>query len=304
MGSTQSPDAKHVRAYARSQGMEVGVRGTLDESLWRMWAEAGYPFAAGGTKPEGWQPAERNPNGNRPIRVSGRKKGAPPRAKTEVVGGFHQPVAPTEDELDDVPADALVVELVVSGHMTVLTKREADWFNATKAKYLDGNAFDSVSDAQDLDRLLALELQVFRLGQWLAANENYQHQGIDIALFQKQLKDLSAEIARLKDSMGLSLKARQAQSESVAEKWADVLRRAKKWDYHRRDQVRLALLLMNQLSTIVLTYDRSDDEERRVLGYNSLDEIFEWVRDEMLPKYAELDEYFRVNEQSTWVRGQ
>lgn len=300
--ATQSPDAKHVRAYARSLGHDVGVRGTLDESHWDAWAEAGYPFAAGGRKPDGWEPAERNPNGNRPIRVPGRKRTPKPKGP-EIVRGFHQPVPPTDDELADVDVDALVVDLVGSGRMTVLTKREADWFNATKRRYLEGNAFESGSDQTDLDRLLSLELQAFRLSQWLAAKEDYEHRGIDVPVYLKQLKDISIEIGKLKDAMGLSLKARQASSESVAEKWADILRRANKWQYHRVEQLRVALLLMNQMSAVIGTFYRSDEEERRKLGFNTPEEIVEWIRDDILPKYHEVDEHFRTHEQSTWIRG-
>lgn len=296
--ATQSPDAKHVRAYARSQGHEIGARGLIPEHLWTLWEQAGHPWAAGGTKPEGWEPAERNANGNRPVRVHGRGRGKKATApKAEVIGAFHQPVDPPIQE-----ASPNEVDLVVSGRVTVLTDREAAWFLHTKGQYLEGNAFTEIADLQDLDRLLQLELQVFRLGQWLAVNEDYNGYGIDVALYQKQLKDLSAEIARLKDSMGMSVKARAAQAESVAEKWADLARRAKQWNYHRVDQLRVALRLMNHLASIVRTYERSDEEERRKLGFNSDREIIEWIRDEMLPEYDAVDEHFRNNVQATWAR--
>jgi hypothetical protein len=58
------------------------------------------------------------------------------------------------------------------------------------------------------------------------------------------------------------------------------------------------------MSTIIGAFDRSDEEERRKLGFEDEKEIVAWVRSTMLPEYHALDEFFRENEQRYWVRDQ
>lgn len=64
----------------------------------------------------------------------------------------------------------------------------------------------------------------------------------------------------------------------------------------------MVLALLNELSAIVGTFDRSDEEERQKTGYTTEGEILDWVRRVALPQFREHDEYFRTHDQSLWVR--
>lgn len=196
------------------------------------------------------------------------------------------------------------VKLCSHEEITVLTEQEQRWLGATRDAYLEQNKFTEVTDLQDVDRLLVLELSIFRWTQYLASGFDYNRNLVNEEMLRKQIKDASDAINKLKVSLGLDKKAREAAlSSGNFHTWfADATRRAKLFGLHRQEQLRTALVLMNDLSTIVGTFDRSDEEERRKVGYETEADIVAWVRDHMIPTYHQVDEHFRENEQKLWAR--
>ena len=194
---------------------------------------------------------------------------------------------------------------LTSGEVTkVMTEQEQRWFEATKAKYLKENKFDAVTDEQDLDRLLMLELLVFRWSQHLSSGYDYEKNVVDDDLIRKQLKEQSDVILKLKQSLGLDKKTRDAAlNDGNFHVWFEsAKRRAKIFGIHREKQLTKALSLINELSGIVGAFDRSDEDERKKLGFVTEKDIVGWVRDTMLPQYHEVDAYFIEHEQKLWKR--
>lgn len=196
------------------------------------------------------------------------------------------------------------VELCSGETLRVQTQTEQRWFVDTKKKYLAETKFTDITDTQDMDRLLCLELLMFRWNQHLASGYDYHDNLVDDDLLRKQVKEQSVAITLLKTSLSLDKKSRDAAlNEGNFATWlADVKRRAKLFGVHRETQLTKALSCMNELSGIVGAYDRSDEEERKKLGYETEHEILQWVRDVMLPDFRAIDEYFLENEQRMWRR--
>lgn len=194
------------------------------------------------------------------------------------------------------------VQLVSGETLRVQTQVEKRWFEEAKAGYLSQARFEERTDRQDLDRLLCLELMQFRWNQHLAAGVDYEGNASDDEQLRKNIKEQSASLVALKESMGLTKKARNALLEqgNVPEIWGTLKRRAKEFVHFREEQLRVALRLMNELSAIVGTYDRADAEEKRKLGFETDAEIVDWVRTIMLPEYRKVDEHFRANVQRYW----
>ena len=188
--------------------------------------------------------------------------------------------------------------------LRVQTAVEQRWFNDTKAKYLTETRFTDTTDMQDMDRLLCLELLMFRWNQHLASGFDYDNNLVDDDLLRKQVKEQSETITRLKASLSLDKKSRdQALNEGNFNAWfTDVKRRAKLFGLHRENQLTVALALMNELSGIVGAFDRSDEEERKKLGFESEVDIVQWVRESMIPGFKKVDEYFIEHEQKLWKR--
>ena len=53
------------------------------------------------------------------------------------------------------------------------TQEEADWYESRRDRYLSDNKFTMMSDLQDLDRLLMLEVLSYRWGLWMAQGFDY-----------------------------------------------------------------------------------------------------------------------------------
>ena len=204
----------------------------------------------------------------------------------------------------DTPEAQHKVQLVSGEDLQVMTEVEARWFTDTKGKYLTETKFTDTTDLQDMDRLLCLELLMFRWNQHLAAGRDYEGNLVDDDLLRKQVKEQSEAITKLKQSLGLDKKSRdQALNEGNFNAWfMDVKRRAKIFGIHRENQLNKALSLMNELSSVIGSFDRSDAEERRKLGYETEVEIVAWIRDSMLPEFRAIDEYFIEHEQKMWKR--
>lgn len=197
------------------------------------------------------------------------------------------------------------VRLVSGETLTVMTDVEARWFNQSRDTYLTQTKFTETTDLRDLDRLLIQELTIFRLSQHLAQGKNYY--GFDIedeALLRRNIRESSEQITRLKSSMGLTKSSRdEASNAGDFSTWLTNAKiQAKEFGVHRENQLTRALVLMNELSSVVGAYDRSDAEERQKLGFENDAEIVDWVRTVMLPEYREVDAHFRANKQRYWIR--
>lgn len=196
---------------------------------------------------------------------------------------------------------------MVSGKLvSVLTATEADWFEETRDAYVKELKFTERTDLVDLDRMLVFELMIFRWTQWIGAGQDYDGDMLDDKQLTSNIKLYSDQLTKIKDSMGLTKKSRDdaANEGNFAQWFTDLKSRAKIFGIHREHQLTKALTLMYELSTVVGTYDRSDEEERRRMGFEDDAAIVGWVRDTMLPEFHALDEFFRTNEQRYWVRDQ
>lgn len=207
-----------------------------------------------------------------------------------------------EASRDGIP---LVPVRQVSGTiLKVLGQVEADWYTSSRESYLEQTRFTETTDLRDLDRLLHFELMIFRWSQWLAAGEDYSGYEVDADQLRRNLKDASVSVNQLKDTMGLTKRARDdAASAGDFAVWLDNLRmRAKAFGVHREHQLSAALVLMNDLSAIVTAFDRSDAEERTKLGFETERDVLDWIRSTMLPEFHAVDAHFREHDQKYWIR--
>jgi hypothetical protein len=204
---------------------------------------------------------------------------------------------------DVTPSQTPTVQTVSGEEMTVQTAAEERWYSNTKQSYLEQLRFTETTDLRDLDRVLLMELLIFRWGQHLAAGADYQGFEVDEDKMRMQLRQFSEQLNKTKESMGLAKRARDAATAegNFAVMVSDLKMRAAKFGMHRQKQLQEALVLMNELSAIVGAYDRADTEEREKIGFENEAEIMKWIRATMLPEYKALDEHFRTHEQSLWT---
>ncbi len=181
------------------------------------------------------------------------------------------------------------------------TQEEEDWYINRRDRYLKDNHFPNVSDLQDLDRLLMFEIMSYRWSLWMGQGFDYVYTLIDPSQIAQKLKESSVEIRLLKASLGIDKATRDKEKgESLADYTTNLLNRAKEFGYHRNDQYELAVTKFYELRSMVMTYDRCDEEERALLDL-SIETIFEWIRENVIKEWDDLAEAFRKC-QTMWIR--
>lgn len=203
--------------------------------------------------------------------------------------------------MDEAP---LTVTNIAGEELEVLTAAEQRWFSSSRDMYLSQTKFTETTDLRDLDRLIVMELMVYRLGHFISAGHDYDGFDVDDTLLRRNLREYSEQINKTKSSMGLNKSARDdaANAGDLSSYIQNLKMRAKIFGIHREKQLMKALVLMNELSSVVGSYDRADAEERQKLGFETEGDIVDWVRTRMLPEFAEIDQHFRENDQRYWIR--
>lgn len=187
----------------------------------------------------------------------------------------------------------------------VLDQSEVDYHTNLAGEYNRQYETKDASDLADIDRLLMAELQAYRLGAWLMSGltwDGYTITSQDAMRHSRSLKDLHVMISGLKNDLGMTKaqRERSANAGSVASYIMDLRSRAKEFGVHREKQLDRALEMMMRLKSIVETYDRSNQREREIMGFNTDKDIVQFVRDVVIPLYDEVDAHFRANVQRYW----
>lgn len=212
-----------------------------------------------------------------------------------------QTTAPTPASQNPYGVAMYPVDTPSGGTINLQTQEEADWYEQRRDLYVSQNRFTNQSDLSDLDRILLMEVMIERWGVWITQGFDYFMTRIDEKQVQQNIADYSKELRQVKKALGIDKATRDKdKAESVGDYITKLLQRAKEFGYHRNNQYEKAVTLIYELKTLVSTYDRSDEQEREDLDL-SPESIMEWVRENMIAEWDELDEAFR-EVQTTWVR--
>jgi hypothetical protein len=184
----------------------------------------------------------------------------------------------------------------------VLGAEEQGYYNSQSAKYQQEFAFTNVSDLADLDQLLFLETQMYRFSRWLGTGKDYDGIDVDINATRRALKETADLVGKVKSGLGMTKSQRDKETESVSSYIVTLKQRAKEFGVHREKQLGRSLELINELFSIVGSFDRADQIEREKLGYPDEQAILDWIRTYMRPKYDEVDAYFRQHQQRNWLK--
>lgn len=180
---------------------------------------------------------------------------------------------------------------------------EKKYYEGQKRKYLQENKFTAVTDLAELDKILFMELLDYRWTTWMARGKDYDGAWLSPAQeeqYRRNKNDAARITLDLKGKLGLTRDARTASEGSVPEYLEILRKRAKEFGVFRNNQIVKAIVLAKELKSIVLTYDRSNDVERRTVGIETEADIVQWVRETFIPQFESVDEQFR-KEQKLWV---
>ena len=203
-----------------------------------------------------------------------------------------QPQAP---DIYEVPTPAGAV-------FTVIGLAEKGYYEALATRYLTDNHLVNISDLQDLDRLIGMEVMVWRWQRWLSEEVDYWGGTPDIPELRKNIKEYSTELRLLKKAVGLDKASRDRErGESVVDYIENLKLRAKEFVYMRNEQAVKAITLFQELSSLITLHDNSSPDERRDMDVEEKD-IIEWIRTTAIPEFEKIDANFRQTNQKYWVR--
>lgn len=189
----------------------------------------------------------------------------------------------------------------------LLHTREAAFYEEARDRYLDQNSFTVASDLQALDRLLLFEVQVYRWQYQLASGVDYDLvdlEAVEERDIRRSLKDTAAMISQIQNDLGLTMSQRlKAQDVGTTGEYIKNLRlRAQEHGIHRDKQLGKGMELMNEIFAIAGAYKRSNENERLKLGYDSPEDVIDWILEVAQPQYDAVDLQYRTQNQKLWVR--
>lgn len=180
---------------------------------------------------------------------------------------------------------------------------EEVFYNDQREKYLSEFQFESASDMADLDALLMHELLDYRYTTQLASGRAYDGH-ILLHAEQEQFRQNKVQSAKvigdLKRQLGVARASRDGSQGSVADYIKELQRRAREFGVHRNEQIYQALVLANEAISIIETFDRSNETEKRVVGIESEADIVQHLRENFIPGFKAVDDAFKQGQRS-WV---
>ncbi len=199
--------------------------------------------------------------------------------------------------------EGIPVTMPSGGSFPVLNTDEAEYLTERVQRYMADNHFVNVSDLQDVDRMLVMEVLCFRWGNWLSRQRDYFGDPVDENSLRRSLNDYSSELRQLKKILGIDKAARDRLKgdDSVPVYLQNLLSRAKEFGVNRNSMSAKAIELVMQLQALLTLYDNSDDVDRRE-QHVTQDEIFGWIRETLLPEFQAIDAAFRKGQQKTWIK--
>lgn len=221
---------------------------------------------------------------------------------SEFVDGYDGKSEP--DDEDDLPivASTRAVKLASGADFEVMHENEVRMVENLVNRYTTEYMFSSISDLQDVDRIIILEVMAHRYSGWQNRGHDYYNQEIDNKDLDERILNASKEVRQIKKALGIDRLTRDKdKGDSIPEYLENLRVRARKFMINRENQMDVALSKFQKLSGLVTLYWNCTEIERKEEKCTAED-ILVWLRDEAIPEFNAVDEYFQEHEQRAWVR--
>jgi hypothetical protein len=194
------------------------------------------------------------------------------------------------------------VEGPAGGLFTVITEDEKDQFEKLAEKYQKDNSFQNVSDLQDLERVIHTEVLALRYMNWLSIGNDYFGDPIDEKLYGDLVRGFHTELRQLKKAMGMDKTSRLKEAGLDVSDYVENLKaRAKQFGVMRNKQHEEALTLFHELAGKIILMDNCTENEKKEQGVTETN-VIDWIREEAMPKFREVDKHFVDTQQRYWIK--
>lgn len=206
-----------------------------------------------------------------------------------------------EFEEDDPDGDGGTFTISPAGFKVELfNEAEKDYYERVAEQYQTDNAFQNMSDLQELDKILSMEVMGFRWSNWLINERDYEGEPVNLDNLQRDIANFSKEVRLLKKSLGIDKATRDRSTGNTLNDFVHLLMvRAKQFGVMRDMQNAKSIELWQDLVGRVTLYRNCSEEERRIFN-STAEELITWIESK-IPEFEEIDAHFREN-QRTWIR--
>jgi hypothetical protein len=200
--------------------------------------------------------------------------------------------------------EGIPVRLPSGATYYVITNEEHDYLVDRISRYLNDNHFVNVSDVQDIDKMIVFELLIHRWSSWMSRGRDYFDEDINVKQYSDMAKEYSVEVRQLKKALGVDKNSRDRTrgDDSIASLWANLQRRAAEFGYKRNEELVQTITSFQRLKAMVTFHDNCDALERKENACE-IEDVLEVLRDE-IKKFDAIDENFKFQQQTLWIRSQ
>lgn len=206
---------------------------------------------------------------------------------------------PTDEEVNE---NGIAVVLPSGVSFVVLTEAESAYVAKRVSQYTDEFRWTNVSDFQDVDRIIILELLVYRYGIFVSKMKDYFGDTVDEIALRKTIHDYSGEIRQLKKSLAMDRVARdKSLDEDTVASYLEKLRiRAKEFGINRDNMTAKAVELGQQVIALWQLHVNCTPDERLEMQCTAED-LVKWLGDVFKPEFEAVDKHFRETNQKIWI---
>lgn len=208
-------------------------------------------------------------------------------------------------DVNQVSEEGLSVKLPSGAEFKVLTPSEVEYVNDRVHQYQRTFKWDNISDVQDVDRIVIMELFVYRWGSFLAMGKDYYDDDVDEQALRKSINDWSGELRLVKKSLGMDKATRDKDSgdDSVPAYLERLRLRAKEFGINRNKMMDKGLVLSQQVIALATLYKNCDQQERLEQRCTAED-VCNWLLEVYIPEFQVVDSDFRKTSQTLWIADQ
>lgn len=214
-------------------------------------------------------------------------------------------MAGRKQPIEQVFEEGAPVKLPSGAVFQVLTSSEVAYVEDRVKQYTAEFRWQNVSDIQDVDRIIILELLVYRYGLFISKQKDYFGDAVDENALRRIVGDFSGELRLIKKSLGMDKQAREKESGADSlPAYLDQLRiRAKAFGINRDNMTAKAIELGQQVIALWTLWHNCDEQERMEQRCTAED-IMNWIGDTYKPEFESVDKHFRETNQKMWISSQ
>lgn len=186
-------------------------------------------------------------------------------------------------------------------YVHLLSNTEANYYKTVVEDYTKNFNPSGFSDLDALGRIALQHVITNRYQTAIGRGQTIQGDPLPPALekeYRQGIKESESLAKLMREESGF---VRSVESVDSPANWIKGLMvKAKHFGVMREKQLIRALVMFNELRSNIEAYDRSNAKEREHLGFESAEDILEWIR-EQIPEYEAIDKHFTENEQRYWT---